>query len=308
MQASYDHGNFRPQDQYGPQDPVGPQDPYGEPGQYPADGEYEDEYEAGRRFVPGFGDDGDADYEGGQPDRRARRSSRQDRRQDRRPDSRGGGRGGSVLAQVPLDRPLAALSVIVIPLAVGGVYLYSLYMGKYHPADYAGEGTGSVVVQVTSGDTPTSLAPKLVQLGVVASSASAARRAQFQPGLAARLLRDAQAHAGVAGLRAAAQSEGPGTGDLTILQRLAERDHELARRQIRHPGQRLRRAQNLVSLKLPSYANGKPGGLPVPRDLRGTAARDRPRRAEGHGAAVRPGGGGGEPAAGAKRVGPDQVR
>ena len=43
-------------------------------------------------------------------------------------------------------------------------------MGKYHPADYAGDGTGSVVVQVTSGDTPTSLAPKLVQLGVVASS------------------------------------------------------------------------------------------------------------------------------------------
>jgi len=43
-------------------------------------------------------------------------------------------------------------------------------MGKYHPADYAGEGTGSVVVQVTSGDTPTSLAPRLVQLGVVASS------------------------------------------------------------------------------------------------------------------------------------------
>ena len=177
VQASYDRGDFRPQDQYGPQDPVGPQDQYGEPGQYPADAEYEDEYESGHRFVPGFGDDGDgdgdgdADYEGGQPDRRAHRSSRQDRRQDRRPDSRGGGRGG----RRPRRRfrwiaPLAALLVIVIPLAVGGVYLYSLYMGKYHPADYAGEGTGSVVVQVTSGDTPTSLAPKLVQLGVVASS------------------------------------------------------------------------------------------------------------------------------------------
>ena len=43
-------------------------------------------------------------------------------------------------------------------------------MSKYHPADYPGDGTGSVVVQVTSGDTPTSLGPKLVTLGVVASS------------------------------------------------------------------------------------------------------------------------------------------
>ncbi|HEY1318753.1 MAG TPA: endolytic transglycosylase MltG, partial [Streptosporangiaceae bacterium] len=45
-----------------------------------------------------------------------------------------------------------------------------LYMNKYHPADYSGSGTGSVVVQVTSGDTATSLAPELVKLGVVASS------------------------------------------------------------------------------------------------------------------------------------------
>ncbi len=42
-------------------------------------------------------------------------------------------------------------------------------MNKYHPADYSGQGTGSITVQVTSGDSPTSLAPKLVKLGVVAS-------------------------------------------------------------------------------------------------------------------------------------------
>jgi UPF0755 protein len=53
---------------------------------------------------------------------------------------------------------------------VGGGYAYHLYMNKYHPADYADAGTGSVVVQVTSGDSPTSLAPKLVKLGIVASS------------------------------------------------------------------------------------------------------------------------------------------
>ena len=97
----------------------------------------------------------------GAPRRRARR--------DRR-DSRGGGRGGRPRRRFRWIAPLAALLVIVVPLAVGGVYAYSFYMSKYHPADYPGDGTGSVVVQVTSGDTPTSLGPKLVKLGVVASS------------------------------------------------------------------------------------------------------------------------------------------
>ena len=153
-QASYDPGEFRPQDQYGERGQ------YGEPGEHTGDIGYEDEYERGGRFVPGFGDDAEADDENARPDRRARRR-----------DSRGGGRGG----RRPRRRfrwiaPLVALLVIVIPLAVGGAYAYSLYKSKYHPADYSGDGTGSVVVQVTSGDTPTSLGPKLAQLGVVASS------------------------------------------------------------------------------------------------------------------------------------------
>lgn len=155
-QASHDPGDFHPQDQYGERSQYSEHSQYSEPG----DVEYEDEYEAGGRFVPGFGDD--ADYEDGRSDRRSRRAGRQD--------GRGGGRGGRPRRRFRWIAPLAALLVIVIPLAVGGVYAYSLYMGKYHPADYAGNGTGSVVVQVTSGDTPTSLAPKLVQLSVVASS------------------------------------------------------------------------------------------------------------------------------------------
>ncbi len=171
-QASYDPGDFRPQDQhgehsqfsehsqFGEHSQFSEHSQYGEPGEYPADAEYEDEYEAGGRFVPGFGDDGDADYENGPPDRRSRRR-----------DSRGGGRGG----RRPRRRfrwiaPLAALLVIVVPLAVGGVYAYSFYMSKYHPADYSGDGTGSIVVQVPSGASAVSLGPELVQLGVVASS------------------------------------------------------------------------------------------------------------------------------------------
>jgi uncharacterized YceG family protein len=67
--------------------------------------------------------------------------------------------------------PWIALLVILTPLAIGGYYVYHLYESKYHPADYAGAGTSpTVTVQVSSGDTATSLGPRLVQLGVVASS------------------------------------------------------------------------------------------------------------------------------------------
>jgi len=195
-QASYDPGEFRPRDQYGDRgergeygdrgeyreygeygepgeysgrDRYGESGPYSEPGHYQGapggpsglGGEYE--YgDGGDRFVPGFGEEGDTEHEPGRS-RRSRRA-RRDRRND------GGGRGGRPRRRFRWIAPLVALLVIVVPLAVGGVYAYGLYQNKYHPADYSGAGTGSVVVQVTSGDSPTSLAPKLVKLGVVASS------------------------------------------------------------------------------------------------------------------------------------------
>jgi UPF0755 protein len=131
---------------------------YAEPAPYPGDGENQD------RFVPGFGDpghdDGDDEYEEYAEERPSRRRHRDDGRPPR-----GGGR-----RRFRWIAPLAALLVIVVPLAIGGVYGYNLYMSKYHPADYSGNGTGSLVVQVASGDSPTSLAPKLMKLGVVAST------------------------------------------------------------------------------------------------------------------------------------------
>jgi UPF0755 protein len=145
---------------------------YGEPGQdpYPGGGEYDDEEQG--RFVPGFGNagydeagygdeyDDAAEYE--EEDERPRRRHRD----DGRPPRDGGRRRRRRFGWIA---PLVALLVIVVPLVVGGVYGYNLYMSKYHPPDYSGDGTGSVTVQVASGDTPTSLAPKLVKLGVVAS-------------------------------------------------------------------------------------------------------------------------------------------
>jgi peptidoglycan lytic transglycosylase G len=65
---------------------------------------------------------------------------------------------------------LVVVAAIVIGGLVGGLDIYGKYQSRYHPADYAGPGTGNVTVQVMSGDTAFSLAPKLLQLGVIAST------------------------------------------------------------------------------------------------------------------------------------------
>jgi len=159
-----DRGEYGERGEYAGRDRYGEAGPYSGQGQHPG-GDYEDEYaEAGDRFVPGFADEGDDEQERGRSGRGSRRAGRARR------DNDDGGRGGRRRRRFRWIAPLVALLVIVVPLAVGGVYVYGLYMNKYHPADYAGAGAGSVTVQVTSGDSPTSIAPKLVKLGVVASS------------------------------------------------------------------------------------------------------------------------------------------
>jgi UPF0755 protein len=65
---------------------------------------------------------------------------------------------------------LAVVAVVVIGGLVGGLKIYNKYESRYHPADYAGAGSGAVTVQVMSGDTAFSLAPRLLSLGVIAST------------------------------------------------------------------------------------------------------------------------------------------
>jgi UPF0755 protein len=174
---------------------AGPSDDPGTYHQHDDDG-YDDQEEARGRFVPGFGDndnDSDSDYdydyenqdENEEGDDRPRRGNRRNRDRTARPPKRpraaspagpasppGNARGG----RGPRRRrfrwlaPLIALAVILVPLGVGGSYAYSFYMNRYHPADYSGPGTGRIVVQVPSGASASSLGPKLVKLGVVASS------------------------------------------------------------------------------------------------------------------------------------------
>jgi UPF0755 protein len=136
-------------------------------------------------LLPGFGGD-DYDYGGagrypgrypGEPGDAGGRSGRGGRRG--RKDSRGGTGGGGwddggtgKRRRGPVRRlaPWVALLVILTPIVLGGVFVYNRYEARYHPADYSGPGTGSVTVQVKSGDTAFSLGPKLQALGVVASS------------------------------------------------------------------------------------------------------------------------------------------
>jgi UPF0755 protein len=65
---------------------------------------------------------------------------------------------------------LTVVAVIVIGGLVGGLSVYHKYEARFHPADYTGQGTGEVTVEVKTGDTAFSLAPRLLQAGVIAST------------------------------------------------------------------------------------------------------------------------------------------
>jgi uncharacterized YceG family protein len=62
-----------------------------------------------------------------------------------------------------------ALTVLVIILVVAGAGFYLFWHNYLHPPDYSGAGTGTVRVQITSGETATEVGQQLVNLGVVAS-------------------------------------------------------------------------------------------------------------------------------------------
>jgi UPF0755 protein len=82
--------------------------------------------------------------------------------------SRRGGRGGRPRRRISrVLAPLLAL-VLLVALGAGGYKLYR----HFQSPDFSGPGTGEVTVQVLTGDTATSLAPRLVKAGVVASTSS----------------------------------------------------------------------------------------------------------------------------------------
>jgi len=133
-------------------------------------------------FLPGFGGGG---YGGGpRPGYDDRRGYDDRYGYDDRRGPRGGGPGQQrgdwgdrnvrprkkATRWLPRILVLAVVGVIVIGGLVGGLSVYHKYEARYHPADYAGPGTGEVTVQVKSGDTAFSIAPRLLQAGVIAST------------------------------------------------------------------------------------------------------------------------------------------
>ena len=185
----------------GPRRPPGGYDQRGEPPRGTGGYDEWDQDQEDSSFLPGFGHDpgrdGRYDYDDrrrGRPGGRGSAGGSGDR------GGRGpGGRGPDLRGPDPLGmgpdprdrddwddrdrRPrkkatrwiprilvLTVVAVIVIGGLVGGLDIYHKYQARYHPADYAGPGTGDVTVQVMSGDTAFSLAPRLLQLGVIAST------------------------------------------------------------------------------------------------------------------------------------------
>ena len=179
---------------------------------------------------------------------------------------RGGGRPrrrvGRVLA--PLLASVLAL-VLLAALGVGGFKLYR----HFQSADYTGPGTGEVTVQVMSGDTATSLAPRLVKLGVVASTSSfisAAKNSSNPDGLEPGFFRlrhhmnAAQAYALLLKPSARIQSV------VTIPEGLRETEILAALEQkTGTPASAFTKAlKDTAALGLPSYAKGNPEGYLFP--------------------------------------------
>ena len=165
--------------------------------------------------------------------------------------------------------PLIAALVILVPIAGGGYYAYHLYQSKYHPADYAGAGTGAVMVTVPAGATATSMAPLLLQKGVVASSRAfvlAAEHSTNPSGLLPgdyRLHEHMQASLAYAALLSPANlvqqtvglPEGLRLSD--ILTRLTAATPQISQASYQ-------KALTNPALGLPSYANGKAEGYLFP--------------------------------------------
>ena len=271
--GGYPGGGYPSDDYPGRGDPR-----YGQ-GDYPGWG---DDPRRDEGLLPGFGSEGYDDSGRGRGGRYPGQAGYDDGRRGSRGRGDGYGQdvrgrdmwddGGRRRRRGPVRRlaPWIALLVILTPLVVGGLYVYHLYENKVHPPDYSGAGTApTVTVQVKNGDTATSLAPRLVELGVVASSRSfilAAENSTSKVGLEAGFFRlqhhmqSSLAYAALLNPKNLVQNK------LTIPEGL--RLSQILARLGAHSGIPLSDFQKVLAspaqLGLPSYAHGKPEGYLFP--------------------------------------------
>jgi UPF0755 protein len=185
--------------------------------------------------------------------------------------------------RLPKPVGLAVVAAIVIgllvPIVLGGRALYNSAFGA---PDYSGNGTGSVVVQVKSGDTARAIGATLVAKGVVKSEKAFTRAAKadnrsktLQPGFYALHLKMAATRALAMLLDPKARVRGrvtlpEGIGLATVVDRLVKYT-DLKRADV------IAALNNPNVLGLPSYARNQPEGFlfPATYDVEpGTAAVD----------------------------------
>jgi UPF0755 protein len=263
-----DDAQYRDGGPYPGQDPYRGGDPYRGEGRYSDDASYaaaqDDPGRAGdgppwedgpyddEQFFPGFGRAADgADPAGGSPGRGT-------------PAGRGGKR-----RRFRWAAPLVALLVLVLPLAAGGFYAFRFVQGKFFPADYSGNGSSQVIVQVQQGQTATSLGQTLVSLGVVASARAftlaaehSTNQAGLQPGFY-RLRKHMKASVAYALLLSPASRD-----QIKVTIPEGWRLSQIAADLEKHSGISAAGFQQALnapaSLGLPSYANGKLEGYLFP--------------------------------------------
>lgn len=117
-----------------------------------------------------FGPDGedDHDYHGALTRSERRRLEREEDRHRR-------GHGRHWIALV------AVVAVVLVGLAVGWFVARPMYNARYHPKDYAGAGTGRVLIRVNEGDDAGAIGKTLVHDGVVASKRAFTNQAAKNP-------------------------------------------------------------------------------------------------------------------------------
>jgi UPF0755 protein len=156
------------------------QDDYDERGDYDAHGDY------GRGR--GYGDDGPDDYrrEGYGRDGYGRGDydGHDYDQDDYDPDGFDGdsGGGGGLVPGGRAGKPkrkrrgkvaggvaLIIVLLILVPVAVGGIWAYNKINSHYNPPNYSGAGTGDVTMVIHTGDSATIIGDRLYNLGVIAS-------------------------------------------------------------------------------------------------------------------------------------------
>jgi len=159
--------------------------------------------------------------------------------------------------------------VVVVLLIGAGVGGYKIYQ-KFQSPDYSGPGTGEVTVQVLSGDTAESLAPRLVKLGVVASVnsfVSAVKQSSDPVGLEPGFFR---LHHHMNSAQAYALLLNPGSRIQTAVTipeglRLTQILSRLGAAKTAISASAFEKAvKDTAALGLPAYANGNPEGYLFP--------------------------------------------